>query len=132
MKINDKVDFSSDMNLPKKTISTNADLTKKESFFLARIQDVRRYREVLSKNKLSNVIYNILENPMVIRNELSPTYIQNKILKQVSKFLIVMAMSAIGLNTNIITLIKNGGKPILMGFCCWIAIILMSLCYIFI
>ena len=78
MKINDKVDFSSDMNLPKKTISTNADLTKKESFFLARIQDVRRYREVLSKNKLSNVIYNILENPMVIRNELSPTYIQNK------------------------------------------------------
>ena len=53
-------------------------------------------------------------------------------LKQVSKFLIVMAMSAIGLNTNIITLIKNGGKPILMGFCCWIAIILMSLCYIFI
>lgn len=81
MKINDKVDFSSDMNLPKKTISTNADLTKKESFFLARIQDVRRYREVLSKNKLSNVIYNILENPMVIRNELSPTYIQNKILK---------------------------------------------------
>ena len=29
MKINDKVDFSSDMNLPKKTISTNADLTTK-------------------------------------------------------------------------------------------------------
>ena len=53
MKINDKVDFSSDMNLPKKTISTNADLTKKESFFLARIQDVRRYREVLSKNTIN-------------------------------------------------------------------------------
>ena len=43
-------------------------------------------------------------------------------LKQLSKFFIVMAMSAIGLNTNIIKLIKKGGKPIIMGFCCWIAI----------
>ena len=42
MKINDKVDFSDTMNLPKKTITTNADLTKKEGFFLARVQDVRR------------------------------------------------------------------------------------------
>lgn len=81
MKINDKVDFSDTMNLPKKTISTNADLTKKESFFLARIQDVRRYRDVLNKNKLSNTIYNILENPMIIKKKVEPTYIQNKILK---------------------------------------------------
>ncbi|NCC55410.1 MAG: YeiH family putative sulfate export transporter, partial [Erysipelotrichia bacterium] len=43
-------------------------------------------------------------------------------LKQLSKFFIVMAMSAIGLNTNIIHLIKTGGKPIFMGFCCWVAI----------
>lgn len=48
-------------------------------------------------------------------------------LKQLSKFFIVMAMSAIGLNTNIIKLIKKGGKPILMGFCCWIAIATVSL-----
>jgi uncharacterized integral membrane protein (TIGR00698 family) len=48
-------------------------------------------------------------------------------LKQLSKFLIVMAMSAIGLNTDIINLIKKGGKPILMGFCCWIAITIVSL-----
>ena len=81
MKINDKVDFSDTMNLPKKTISINADLTKKESFFLARVQDVRRYRDVLDKNKLSNTVYNILENPMIIKNEVEPTYIQNKILK---------------------------------------------------
>ena len=49
------------------------------------------------------------------------------ILKQLSKFFIVMAMSAIGLNTDIIKLIKKGGKPILMGFCCWIAITIVSL-----
>ena len=48
-------------------------------------------------------------------------------LKQCSKFFIVMAMGAIGLNTNIIKLIKKGGKPILMGFCCWIAIATVSL-----
>lgn len=49
------------------------------------------------------------------------------VLKQLSKFFIVMAMSAIGLNTDIIKLVKNGGKPILMGFCCWIAITIVSI-----
>ncbi|MDD3415567.1 MAG: YeiH family protein [Lachnospiraceae bacterium] len=48
-------------------------------------------------------------------------------LNQLSKFFIVMAMSAIGLNTNIIKLVKNGGKPILMGFFCWIAIAIVSI-----
>lgn len=43
-------------------------------------------------------------------------------LKELSKFFIVMAMSAIGLNTNVVKLIRTGGKPILMGACCWIGI----------
>lgn len=47
--------------------------------------------------------------------------------KWLAKFFIAMAMCAIGLNTNIINLIKKGGKPIIMGFCCWIAIALVSL-----
>lgn len=47
--------------------------------------------------------------------------------KELSKFFIIMAMAAIGLNTNIIKLIKTGGKPILMGFCCWIGIAGVSL-----
>src|SRR5574344_593357 len=81
MKINDKVDFSDTMNLPRKTIATNTNLVKKETFFLARIQDLKRYREVLEKNKSCNTIYNILENPMIINNEIDPTDIQNKILK---------------------------------------------------
>lgn len=48
-------------------------------------------------------------------------------LKTLSKFFIIMSMSAIGLNTNIIKLIKTGGKPILMGFCCWVGITVVSL-----
>lgn len=48
-------------------------------------------------------------------------------LKDLSKFFIVMAMAAIGMNTNIIKLIKTGGKPIFMGFCCWAAITGVSL-----
>lgn len=48
-------------------------------------------------------------------------------MKSLSKFFIVMAMSGIGLNTNIIKLVKQGGRPIFMGFCCWIAIACVSL-----
>ena len=47
--------------------------------------------------------------------------------KKLSKFFIAMAMATIGLNTNVAELIKKGGKPILLGGCCWIAITLMSL-----
>lgn len=48
-------------------------------------------------------------------------------LKALSKFLIVTAMAAIGLNTNIVKLIKSGVKPILVGFCCWVCIAAVSL-----
>jgi len=48
-------------------------------------------------------------------------------LKDLSKFFIILAMAAIGLNTDIVKLIKRGGKPILMGFCCWIGITIVSL-----
>lgn len=43
-------------------------------------------------------------------------------LKELSKFFIVMAMAAIGLNTDIVKLVKTGGKPLLMGACCWAGI----------
>lgn len=48
-------------------------------------------------------------------------------LKELSKFFIIMAMAAIGLNTNIVKLVKTGGKPILMGLACWIGITAVSL-----
>jgi uncharacterized integral membrane protein (TIGR00698 family) len=48
-------------------------------------------------------------------------------LKTMSKFFIVWAMAAIGLNTNLIKLVRTGGKPILLGFCCWVGIACVSL-----
>ena len=50
-----------------------------------------------------------------------------KPVKTLSKFFIVLAMAAIGLNTNIVKLVKTGGKPLIMGFCCWIGITGVSL-----
>ncbi|MDO4207223.1 MAG: YeiH family protein [Lachnospiraceae bacterium] len=48
-------------------------------------------------------------------------------LKELSKFCIIMAMAAIGLNSNVVKLIESGGKPILLGACCWIGITSVSL-----
>lgn len=48
-------------------------------------------------------------------------------VKELSKFFIVLAMAAIGLNTNLVKLIKTGGKPIFMGACCWVGITGVSL-----
>lgn len=47
--------------------------------------------------------------------------------KELSKFFIVMAMAAIGLNSNIVKLVKTGGKPIALGACCWVGIPAVSL-----
>lgn len=47
--------------------------------------------------------------------------------KTLSKFFIVMAMAAIGLNTDLKKLIRTGGKPIFMGLVCWIGIACVSL-----
>jgi|LSQX01.3.fsa_nt_gb uncharacterized integral membrane protein (TIGR00698 family) len=48
-------------------------------------------------------------------------------LAQVGKFVIVMAMASIGLNTNMVKLVKSGGRPILLGFICWIVLSLTAL-----
>ncbi len=48
-------------------------------------------------------------------------------IKELSKFLIIMAMAAIGFNTNIVKLVRTGGKPIVMGLACWVAIAVVSL-----
>lgn len=49
-------------------------------------------------------------------------------LKETSKFLIVVAMAAIGFNTNIVKLVRSGTKPILLGLMCWISITVVCLC----
>ncbi len=66
---------------------------------------------------LASVITTVFQLPDVVTGP----------LRELSKFLIVMAMAAIGLNTNIIKLIKTGGKPIFTGFCCWLGISAVSL-----
>ena len=38
-----------------------------------------------------------------------------------------MAMAAIGLNTDLVKLVKTGGKPLLMGLACWAGITGVSL-----
>ena len=38
-----------------------------------------------------------------------------------------MAMGAIGFNTNVVKLVKSGGKPILMGMACWMGITVVTL-----
>ena len=48
-------------------------------------------------------------------------------LKELSKFMIILAMAAVGLNTNPVKLIKTGGKPLLLGFCCWLGISCVAL-----
>ena len=47
--------------------------------------------------------------------------------KELSKFMIILAMAAIGLNTDIIKLVRTGGRPLLLGFSCWISITAVSL-----
>ncbi len=49
------------------------------------------------------------------------------VLKAMSKYGIVMAMFAIGLNTNLAKLIKSGSKPIVLGLSCWVSIAVVSL-----
>ncbi|MCD8315818.1 MAG: YeiH family protein [Eggerthellaceae bacterium] len=48
-------------------------------------------------------------------------------LKTLAKFLIITAMGAIGFNTDIVKLVKTGGKPLLMGLVCWVCITVVSL-----
>lgn len=50
-----------------------------------------------------------------------------KFLKNLSKLFIVCAMAAIGFNTDIVKLVKTGGKPIVLGGTCWVLITAVSL-----
>ena len=50
-----------------------------------------------------------------------------KSLASFGKFVIVMAMAAIGLNTNLIDLVKHGWRPVVLGFSCWAILAVTSL-----
>ncbi len=51
----------------------------------------------------------------------------SKDLVTLGKFVIVMAMGAIGLNTNLKKLFSNGLKPLLLGSACWFAVTATSI-----
>lgn len=67
------------------------------------------------------VVASIINSIGVLPTELS------KLLGNLGKFCIILAMSAIGLNTNLKQLIQNGVRPILLGLACWIAVAVVSL-----
>lgn len=48
-------------------------------------------------------------------------------IKELSIFFIILAMAAIGTNTNLPKLLKTGKKPMILGFCCWVGISVVSL-----
>ena len=48
-------------------------------------------------------------------------------LVAVGKFMIIMAMTAIGINTNLKKLLTNGLKPMILGLCCWFVVAVISL-----
>jgi uncharacterized integral membrane protein (TIGR00698 family) len=62
-----------------------------------------------------------------IINTFIPMHEFSRVMVTVGKFMIVMAMAAIGLNTNLKKLITNGIKPIFLGVCCWVAVASVSL-----
>lgn len=48
-------------------------------------------------------------------------------LVSIGHYMIVMAMVAIGLNTQLVSLIRSGYRPILLGFICWFVLSVTSL-----
>ncbi|HFI0468191.1 TPA: YeiH family protein [Streptococcus suis] len=48
-------------------------------------------------------------------------------LKTLSKFLICMAMAAIGLRTNVLALVKNGRVALFVGLVCWLGVTVLTL-----
>ena len=48
-------------------------------------------------------------------------------LAEVGKFMIVMAMVAIGLNTDLVKLVTQGGRPLLLGAATWAAVAVVAL-----
>lgn len=51
----------------------------------------------------------------------------NSLMGQTGKFVIIMAMAAIGLNTNLVKLLKSGGKSLLLGLICWVVLAVTAL-----
>lgn len=71
------------------------------------------------------ILYFVLASVITTVFSLPPEF--TKATKLLSKFFIVMAMGSIGLKTDLIGLIKGGGKSIAQGALCWVSISCVSL-----
>lgn len=83
MKVVEKKDFDKTINLPQKTIVTDGELIKRESFFIQNLQDGSKFNTANKKNIQNNKNVNISEIPMPISEKITPTNIINKVLKDV-------------------------------------------------
>lgn len=79
---------------------------------------------------LASLVTTLCDIPM-IREALEACHIDVtacfKGLKALAKFFIVIAMVAIGLNTDVIKLVRTGARPLALGACCWLGITLVAL-----
>lgn len=84
MKIVSKTDFTSSLNLPRPTITIASDLVKREKFFLEKIQDPRKYKEIINRNvKGEGNRYRITELPINIVDKLDSSSVFNQIFKDI-------------------------------------------------
>ncbi|MCD7776994.1 MAG: putative sulfate exporter family transporter, partial [Clostridiales bacterium] len=74
-------------------------------------------------------IVNTIANSLLADNEAALSCASSifSFLSSAGKFMIAMAMAAIGLNTNLVSLVKNGKKPIFLGLVIWVLIAVVSL-----
>lgn len=81
MKVIKTEDFSSTMNLPKKTISVDGNLVKRQGYFLEKIRDNNKYKKAIKKNEEKAIKYKIANFPINISDNLDSTVVFNQILK---------------------------------------------------
>ena len=83
MKVVNKTEFDKDINIPKKSIIMDSDFTKRESFFVEKMQDGEKYLEAKQQNLINQINVNLSSIPFEIHNKLVATNIINIVLKDI-------------------------------------------------
>lgn len=83
MKIEVKKDFAESLNLPVKTIEIDGNLTKREDYFIGKIQEANKYLEAVKENENSKYAFNIAGIPLEIDENINSTEIINQIFKDI-------------------------------------------------
>ncbi|MEG1344345.1 MAG: class I tRNA ligase family protein [Clostridia bacterium] len=84
MKIVSGKDYTKTINLPGSSIPVAGDLVKREKYFLEKIQDITKYKDVVARNKKNGgKKYKIAEVPINIVDKLDETSRVNKIYKDI-------------------------------------------------